>query len=130
RPARDARNSLPTRAPSKTSFARERRRRERKHRRSSIGSAARWASSVACEPVRMSSRAGMTVLRTIAIAVAGLFAAILIAVSLPARFKLIGLFSIAFAGVIGWGFGRLVATAGLSRKSWLVLLAALVVSVG
>ncbi|MBA3315929.1 MAG: hypothetical protein M3552_21575 [Planctomycetota bacterium] len=60
----------------------------------------------------------------------GLIAIILLAAAMPARVKLLGLFPVAFAALIGYVFGRVAMLAGLRRRGVLVPLTTIVVAAG
>lgn len=64
------------------------------------------------------------------IIVCGLVAATLLAAAMPARIKLLGLFPVAFAALLGYVFGRVAMLAGIRRRGVLLPLTAVVVAAG
>jgi hypothetical protein len=65
-----------------------------------------------------------------ALVLIGLTLFTLLAAALPARVKLLGLFPVVFAAILGYVFGRVAVLAGLRRRAVLVPLTMLVVTAG
>jgi len=67
---------------------------------------------------------------TVALVLVGLTLFTLLAAAMPARVKLLGLFPVVFAAILGYVFGRVAMLAGLRRRGVLVPLTMLIVIAG